>query len=124
MKYMFKKINQILSIFLFTLKMRKRCPPNCYSCGPPPSGSFKAILGDYKQGRPMKSIVREVTATTPTIARGRNGFELKGGGFLDILGKIGNGLSTALNIANEVAPAVGGLVNTFRGLKGGGGRYY
>ena len=103
--------------------MRIRCPPNCYSCAPKP-GSFKAMLGDYRQGRPMKSIVREVTATTPTIARGRNGFELKGGGFLDILGRIGNGLSTAINIANEVAPAVVGLVNTFRGLKGGGGRYY
>lgn len=102
--------------------MRRRCPPNCYSCAPPQPGSFKAMLGDYRQGRPMKSIVREVTATTPTIAKGRNGFELKGGGFLDILGNIGNVLNTGLNLANEIAPAVGGLVNTFKGLTGGGGR--
>ena len=80
------------------------------------------MLGDYRQGRPIKSIVREVTATTPTIAKGRNGFELKGGGFLDILGKIGSGLGTALDLANEIVPAVGGLVNTFKGLTGGGGR--
>ena len=113
--------------------MKRRCPPDCYSCegggwdglrhGPPgPSFNISEWIRKQQAGIPITTIVKEINPHLRTLGTFSNGAELKGGGFWDVIGKIGNGLQTAINIAGQVAPAVGGIVNTFRGLKGGG--YY